>query len=92
MIARQYFFAAPVLIVAIGCTTFVQRSAADYERGQASQPKFANDNQTCARQSEVDQAKFGVGGDMDLTHSTFNRMYDACMRASGYQRKPENAK
>ena len=28
----------------------------------------------------------------ELTHSTFNRMYDACMRASGYRRKPEDAK
>ena len=89
MTARRYFFAAPVLIAAIGCTAFVQRTAADYERGQAPQPKFASDNQTCARQAEADQARFGVGGDMDPTHKTFNRMYDACMRASGYERKPE---
>jgi hypothetical protein len=92
MIARRYFFAAPVLVVAFGCTTFVQRSAADYERGQAPAPQFVRDNEACARQSEVDQMKFGVGGDLDVTHATFNRMYDACMRASGYRRKPEDAK
>ena len=92
MIARPYLVAVPILIVAIGCKTFDQRSAADYERGQAPQPKFVSDNEACARQSEVDQAKFGVGGDMDLTHATFNRMYDQCMRASGYKRKPDDAK
>jgi hypothetical protein len=89
MIARLHFFAAPVLIVAIGCTTFAQRTAADYERGQAPQPQFVRDNEACARQSEVDQMKFGIGGDLDVTHATFNRMYDACMRASGYRPKPK---
>jgi hypothetical protein len=80
---------ASALVVAIGCTTFAQRGAADYERGEVSPTRFAQDSGACAKQSEVDQAKFGVGGDMDLTHSTYNRMYDQCMRASGYKRKPE---
>ncbi len=46
----------------------------------------------CTKQSEIDQRKLGIGGELDLTHTTFNRMYDACMRASGYQRKPEDKK
>ena len=81
-----------MLIVAIGCTTFAPRTAADYERGDAPNAKFARDSEACAKQSEADQARFGVGGDLDPTHATFNRMYDACMRASGYRRKPEDAK
>jgi hypothetical protein len=28
-----------------------------------------------------------MGGEHDPTHATYNRMFDACMRASGYLRK-----
>lgn len=80
---------ATALMVAIGCSTFAQRSAADYERGEASPTRFTQDSAACAKQSEADQLRFGVGSDLDPMHSTFNRMYDACMRASGYTRKPE---
>jgi hypothetical protein len=80
---------AAALIAAVGCSSFAARSAADYERGEASPTRFAQDNAACAKQSEGDQLRYGVGGDLDPTHSTFNRMYDACMRASGYKRKPE---
>lgn len=80
---------ATALTVAIGCSTFAQRSAADYERGEVSPTRFTQDSAACAKQSEADQLRFGVGSDLDPMHSTFNRMYDACMRASGYKRKPE---
>jgi len=77
------------LVLALGCTAFVQRSAADYERGEVSPTRFTQDSAACAKQSDADQLRYGMGADLDLTHSTFNRMYDACMRASGYTRKPE---
>jgi hypothetical protein len=80
---------ATALMMAIGCSTFVQRSAADYERGEVSPTRFTQDSGACAKQSEADQMRYGMGADLDLTHSTFNRMYDACMQASGYKRKPE---
>jgi len=92
VVARLHVLAAPALIVAIGCTTFASRTAADYERGQTPNPQFVKDSEVCTKQSEIDQRKLGIGGELDLTHATFNRMYDACMRASGYQRKPESAK
>jgi len=92
VIPRLYLLAAPVLIVVIGCTTFAPRTAADYERGQAPQTRFVKDSEVCAKQSEIDQKRLGFGGELDATHATFNRMYDACMGASGYQRKPEAAK
>jgi hypothetical protein len=82
----------PALLFIIGCTTQAARTVDDYDQGQASRPQFVKDNEACARQAEVDQRKFGIGGDMDPTHATFNRMYDACMRASGYQRKQGDAK
>jgi hypothetical protein len=89
---RLPMFAAPALLLVIGCATYAPRTAEDYDQGQAPRPQFVKDNEACARQAEVDQRKFGIGGEMDPTHATFNRMYDACMRASGYQRKQKDAK
>jgi len=83
---------AAALLVVIGCATYAARTADDYDQGQAPRPQFVKDNEACARQAEVDQRKFGIGGEMDPTHATFNRMYDACMRASGYQRRQKDAK
>jgi hypothetical protein len=90
--ARLPMLAVPALLVVIGCATYAARTAEDYDQGQAPRPQFVKDNEACARQAQVDQRKFGIGGEMDLTHATFNRMYDACMRASGYQRKQVDAK
>jgi len=80
------------LMVVIGCATYAARTADDYDQGQAPRPQFVKDNEACARQAEADQRRFGIGGEMDPTHATFNRMYDACMRASGYQRKQKETK
>ena len=85
-------FAAPALLVVIGCATLAARTADDYDQGQALRPQFVKDSEVCAKQAEADQRRFGIGGEMDPTHATFNRMYDACMRASGYQRKQRDAK
>jgi hypothetical protein len=90
--ARPQMLVVPALLFIVGCATHAARTVDDYDHGQASRPQFVKDNEACARQAEVDQRKFGIGGDMDPTHATFNRMYDACMRASGYQRKQGDAK
>jgi len=79
------------LLFVIGCATSAARTADDYEQGPAPRPQFVRDSEACARQAELDQRKFG-GGELDSTHATYNRMYDACMRASGYQRKQKDAK
>ena len=85
-------FAAAALLLVIGCAQYAARTAEDYDQGQAPRPQFVKDNEACARQAQVDQRKFGIGGEMDQEHATFNRMYDACMRARGYQRKQKDAK
>jgi hypothetical protein len=89
---RPPVLALAALMVVIGCATYAARTADDYDQGQAPRPQFVKDNEACARQAEADQRRFGIGGEMDPTHATFNRMYDACMRASGYQRKQKEAK
>ena len=92
MNVRLPMLAAPALLFVLGCAQYAARTAEDYDQGQAPRPQFVKDNEACARQAQVDQRKFGIGGEMDPTHATFNRMYDACMRASGYQRKQVDAK
>ena len=88
---RLPMLALAALMVVVGCATYAARTADDYDQGQAPRPQFVKDNEACARQAEADQRKFG-GGELDSTHATYNRMYDACMRASGYQRKQKEAK
>ena len=83
--------ALSALLFVLGCARFAARAADDYEQGPAPRPQFVRDNEACARQAEADQRRFG-GGELDSTHATYNRMYDACMRASGYQRKQKDAK
>ena len=90
MNARLPMLAVLALLVVIGCARFAARTADDYEQGPAPRPQFVKDNEACARQAELDQRKFG-GGELDSTHATYNRMYDACMRASGYPRKQKDA-
>ncbi|HEV3239644.1 MAG TPA: hypothetical protein VG429_04520 [Casimicrobiaceae bacterium] len=80
--------AASMLLAIVGCATFKAATAEDYDRGDAQQTQFAKDAEVCAKLADADQRKFGVGGELDPTHATFNRMFDACMRASGYRRKP----
>jgi hypothetical protein len=79
--------AVAALLVDVGCAAFQAGATEDYERGQVSAAQFAKDGEVCAKQAEADQKQFGMGGDMDPTNATYNRMFDACMRASGYRRK-----
>ena len=83
-----FMLAASMLLTAVGCANFKAFTAEDYDRRDAPQKQFASDAEVCAKLADADQKKFGLGGEHDPTHATFNRMYDACMRASGYQRKP----
>lgn len=81
--------AAAALLIGVGCSSFNAKGTDDYDRGQAPASRFSKDGEICAKQAETDQKQFGMGGEYDPTHTTYNRMFDACMRASGYRRKPE---
>lgn len=83
------FAALPALLVCVGCAVFKARAPEDYDRGQTPASQFAKDGEMCAKVADADQTRFGAGGDIDPTHATYNRMFDACMRASGYRRKPQ---
>lgn len=85
----RWAFAIATLLAGVGCSAFRASAGEDYDRGQAPAPRFAKDSEICATQAEADQKQFGYGGENDPTHATYNRMFDACMRASGYRRRPE---
>lgn len=77
-----------ITIVAIaGCTSTALRTAADYDRGGAADEKLVKDADACARQAETHQKEYGLGP-YDPTHGSYNWMYDSCMQAGGYKRKP----
>jgi hypothetical protein len=75
-------------ILATACSTMTQRTAADYDRGHATEAKLTNDAAVCAKEAEAHQKEFGYGP-YDLMRGPYNRLYDACMRSHGYQLKPQ---
>jgi len=71
-----------------GCAATSVRTADDYDPGSTPQAQFQKGASLCDKQAESDEKNMGTGA-LDPTHSTYNRMFDACMRASGWTRKPE---
>ena len=77
---------ACALFAATGCASSM-RTADDYDPGSTPYAEFAKGASLCDRQAESDQKNMGRGP-LDPTYSTYNRMFDACMRASGFAPKP----
>jgi len=71
-----------------GCGSTDVRTAEDYDPGSTPQAQFQKGALLCDKQAEADEKVMGRGS-LDPAHSTYNRMFDACMRASGWTRKPE---
>jgi hypothetical protein len=82
-----FIFAWATLAIA-GCGSTDVRTADDYDPGSTPQAQFQKGASLCDKQAESDEKNMGRGP-LDPTHSTYNRMFDACMRASGWTRKPE---
>jgi threonine dehydrogenase-like Zn-dependent dehydrogenase len=72
---------------AAGCAGTSQRTATDYDPGGTPHAQFLKAASLCEKQAESDEKTMGLGA-MDITHGTYNRMFDACMRASGFTQKP----
>jgi hypothetical protein len=64
------------------------RTTADYDKGSATESQFRKDAAACEKQAEASGKEFGYGP-YDPTHGAYDRMYDMCMRSSGYSRKPQ---
>jgi len=69
-----------------GCGSTQVRTVDEYDPGSTPQAQFVKGASLCEKQAETDEKS--MGGTMDPTHGTYNRMFDACMRASGWTRKP----
>lgn len=79
--------AATLAMSLIGCASMKEHTDADYDRGSATSDKFRSDSRACEKQAEAHGKEHGYGP-YDPTHGAYNRMFDACMLSSGYQRKP----
>ena len=75
-------------VVVAGCSSMTARTGADYDRGSTAEAQFLKDSATCEKEAEAHQKEFGYGP-YDPTRGPYNRLYDACMRSHGYQRKPQ---
>ena len=80
------FFAWAALAM-MGCASTEVRTVDDYDPGSTPQGQFEKGAALCDKQAETDEKNMGTGP-LDPSHSTYNRMFDACMRASGWTRKP----
>ena len=74
-------------VAVAACASMAVRTAADYDRGSAPDEKLVKDADACAKQAEAHQKEYGLGP-YDPTHGSYNWMYDSCMQAGGYKRKP----
>lgn len=79
--------ASTLAMVAAACASMAARTPDDYQPGRAQEGQFQKDAAACEKQAETNGKDFGWGP-YDPTHGAYNRMYDMCMRSSGYQRKP----
>jgi len=78
--------AALAAIAVAGCATMAAHTAANFDRGGAPAEKLAKDADSCAKQAEAHTKEYGMGP-YDMTHGSYNFMYDSCMQAGGYERK-----
>ena len=86
---RSLRCAGPTLALALcACASMSARTAADYDRGSATEAQFRKDVGACEKQAEASSKEFGYGP-YDPTHGAYDRMFDMCMRTSGYKRKPQ---
>jgi hypothetical protein len=78
-----------VLAAAMGlaaCSSMRAYSADEYDRGAATSEQYYRDSRACEKQAEAHGNEHGFGP-YDPTNGAYNRMFDACMRSSGYTRK-----
>ena len=82
---RPLFVLAACAMI-FGCTSMKPLTGDDFDRGGATSEKYYKDSRACDKQAEVHGKEHGYGP-YDPTNAAYNRMYDACMRSSGYTRK-----
>jgi hypothetical protein len=72
--------------LAAACAGTEVRTADHYDPGQTPRAQFQREASNCDKQAEADQKQMGYGP-YDPSQAVYNRMFDACMRASGYTPK-----
>ena len=85
-IGRYALLVVAVAMASVACSSMKAYTADDYDRGGVTSEKYYKDSRACDKQAEAHGKEHGFGP-YDPTNGAYNRMYDACMRSSGYTRK-----
>jgi len=85
---RGLLLCSGTMLALAACASLSPRVATDYDRGTATESQFRKDASACEKQAEASGKEFGYGP-YDPTHGAYDRMFDMCMRTSGYTRKPQ---
>jgi hypothetical protein len=85
-IDRRLVIVVALAAITFGCTSMKAYTADDYDRAGSTSEKYYKDSRACDKQAEAHGKEHGYGP-YDPTSGAYNRMYDACMRSSGYARK-----
>jgi hypothetical protein len=85
-IRQRTLLALGAVVAVAACSSMRAYSADDYDRGAATSERYYRDSRACDKQAEAHGNEHGFGP-YDPTNGAYNRMFDACMRSSGYTRK-----
>lgn len=77
------------ITVLSGCASFSNLDSSAFQKGNIPDKQFIADSAQCEMEGEKSRNTSGMGGLAGITsyYETFNRVYDACMRAKSYTRK-----
>ena len=90
MLSKMSIFMSFLSITALsGCASFSNLDSSAFEKGDIPDKQFTTESAQCEMEGEKSRSVGGMGGlaGMASYYETFNRVYDACMRAKGYNRK-----
>ena len=77
------------LLVLGGCSSFSEETSDAFAPGTASPEQFSRDSAACEMSAGGRQSMDGMGGMAGIAqyYASYNKVYDPCMRAKGYQHK-----
>jgi hypothetical protein len=76
-------------VLSSSCASFSNLDSSAFARGDVPDRQLVMESAQCEMEGEKSRSMQGMGGLAGIAshYETFNRVYDACMRAKGYMRK-----
>lgn len=78
-----------ILALAVSLVACASQPAGDYLIGDALPETFEQQAADCEMRAEQSRTMYGMGGFAGIAayYGSYNRVFDACMRAKGFHRK-----